>query len=56
VGGKVTKIVHFDEVEVVFPADQIRLLINPLMSLLIRLPTPFGRSGTENLMSTFIGD
>ena len=51
-----TKRVHFDEVEVVFPADQIRPLINPLKSLLIRLPTPFGRRGTANLMSMFIGD
>jgi len=52
----VTKIVHFDEVEVVFAADQIRPLINPLKSLLIRLPTPFSRRGTANLISTFIGD
>jgi len=56
VGGKVNKIVHFDEVEVVFPADQIRQLINPLKYLLIRLPTTFGRRGTANLMRTFIGD
>ena len=56
VGGKVTKIVHFDEVEVVFPADQIRPLINPPKSLLIRLLTRFGRRGTANLISTFIGD
>jgi len=56
VGAKVTKIVHFDEVEVVFPADQIRPLINPLKSLLIRLPTLFGRRGTANLMSTFLCD
>jgi len=54
-GGKVTKIVHFDEVEVVFPADQIRQQINPLKSLLIGLPTLFGHRGTANLMRTFIG-
>ena len=46
-GGKVTKIVHFDEVEVVFLADQIRPLMNPLKSLYIHLPTPFGRRGTR---------
>jgi len=51
----VSRIVHFAEVEVVFQADQIHPLINPLRSLLIRLPTLFGRRGTENLMSTFIG-
>jgi len=56
VGGNVTKIVHFDEVQVVFPADQIRPLINSLKSLLIGLPTLFGRRGAANLMSTFIGD
>jgi len=48
--------VHFDEGEVVFPADQIRPLINPLKSLLICLPTPFGSTGTAHLMSTFIGN
>jgi len=52
----VTKIVHFDEVEVAFPADKIRPLISPLKSLLIRLSMLLGRSGTANLTSTFIGD
>ena len=42
VGGKVTKIVHLDEVEVGFPADQIFPLKTPLKSLLIRLLTAFG--------------
>jgi len=56
VEGKVTKIVHFDEVEVIFPADHICPLINPLKPLLIRLQTPFGRRGTANIMSMFIGD
>ena len=51
-----TKLEHFDEGEVVFPVDQIRPLINPRKSLLIRLATPFGCRGTANLMSTFIGD
>ena len=51
-----TKIVHFEKVEVVCQADQIRPLINPLKALLIRLPTPFGRRGTANLMSRFIAD
>ena len=46
-----TKIVHFDEVEVVFPAVQIRPLINPMKSVMMRLPTPSGRRGTSNLMS-----
>jgi len=52
----VTKIVHFDEGEVVFPADQIRWPINALQSLLIGLPTPFGSRDTANVMSTFICD
>ena len=35
--GKLSKILHFDEVDVVFPVDQISPVINSVKSLLILL-------------------
>ena len=54
-GGKVTKVVHFDEVEVIFLADQICPLVMPLKPILIHLLTAFGGSVVLDLFSTVVG-
>ena len=51
-----TKVVHFDEVEVVSLLDQIRLLIKSLKSHLICLLTLFGHEGMMHLLSISICD
>jgi len=53
-GGKMTLIVHLDEVEVILAPYQIHPLIGPLKPLLIHLPTALGRSALAGLISTLI--
>ena len=51
-----TKVVHFDEVEVIFLADQICPLVMPLKPILIRLPMAFCGSVVVDLFSTVVGN
>jgi len=53
-GGKITQVVHLDEVEVILALYQIRPLIGPFKSLLIHLPTVLGGSVVAGLISTLI--
>ena len=46
-----TKVVYFDQVEVVFLADPICPLIKPLKPILISLLTAFGSSVVADLLS-----
>jgi len=48
-GGKVTKVVHFDKVELVFLVDQICPLIEPLKPILICLLMVFSGSIVADL-------
>ena len=54
-GGKLTQVVHLDEVEVILAQYQIRQLIGPFKPLLIHLPTRLGGSVVAGLISTLIG-
>jgi len=54
VGDKVTKVVHLDEVEVVFLLDQICPPVNPLKPVLIRLPTALGSRYMVGFLSNLI--
>ena len=49
-----TKVVHFDEVEVVFLVDQICLLIKPLKPILIHLLREIGGSVVADLFSMLV--
>ena len=52
--GKVTKVVHLDEVEVVFLLDQICPPVNSLKPFLIRLPTALGSRDMVGFLSNLI--
>jgi len=54
VRGKVTQVVHLDEVEVVLTGNQIRLLMGPFNPLLISLTTAISNSSMVALLSTLI--
>ena len=54
VGDKVTKIVHLDEVEVVFSLDQICPPVNPLKPVLIRLLTALGSTDIVSFVSNLV--
>ena len=49
-----TKVVHFDEAEVVFLADQICQLSKPLKPILIRLLTAFGGSVVADVFNMLV--
>ena len=56
VGGKVTKVVHLDEVEVVFSLDQICLPVNSLKPVLICPPTALASRDMVGFLSNLIRD
>jgi hypothetical protein len=51
-GLKVSQVVHLDKVEMVFPLQQIRLLIYPLRPLFRHTSTLLGRGKTEGCLSS----
>ena len=54
VGGKVSQVVHLDEVEVVLTLYQIRPPIGPFNPLLINLSTAISDSSMVHFISTLI--
>jgi len=52
--GKMTLVVHLDEVEVILAPYQIRPLIGLFKPLLIHLPTVLGGTVVAGLISTLI--
>ena len=55
VGGKVSQVVHLDEVEVVLTPYQIRPLIGPFNPVLISLLTAISEGSIVDFFSTLIG-
>jgi len=53
-GGKMTQVVHLDEVELILELYQIRPLIAPFNPVLIHLPTALGGRVVASLISTLI--
>ena len=51
---KVTKVLHLDEVEVIFSLDQICWAVNPLKPVLIRLPKVVGSTDMVGFLSNLI--